>query len=172
MSAPYRLARARVAAACVAALMLTTAVLGGSASQDRGGGVTGTEPAGTGAASPKLAWTDAMWTDTKGAAGDFTALQLGNVQNVVCTTGVLASATVTWQRPTGTPSGVLSYRVTVQRSGTNQTTTQTATTFTYNRPVGNFNNVTLIVQPVIGQWSGPSRSIFLDASQVLGMRCP
>jgi len=142
-----RALRARVAMVCVAALMLTAAFASGTDSE-------------------------AMWTDGKAGSGAFTALQLGGVQSFVCASGVWSAATVNWARPTGTPTGVVSYRVTMQRAGTSQTTTQTTTTYTYSRPVGNFDDVTLTVQPVIGQWTGTSRSMFLEAAPLVGMRCP
>lgn len=176
MSTPSRCPRARVAAVCIAVLTLMATVLGGATSHDRGADVTGTAAVDTEASAattgPELAWTDAMWTDTKAADGAFIALQLGGVQNFVCTAGLWTAATVNWARPTGTPSGVVSYRVTVHRAGTSQTTTQTTTTFTYRRPALNFDDVTIAVQPVIGQWTGPTRSMVLEAVPVVGMRCP
>lgn len=66
----------------------------------------------------------------------------------------------------------MSYRITVQRAGTTQTTTQTATTFTYSRPALNFDDVTVTVQPVLGQWTGTSQSLFVEAVPFVGMRCP
>ncbi|ASK65526.1 hypothetical protein CFK39_06410 [Brachybacterium avium] len=147
MSAWSRALRTRVAMVCIAALMLTAAFASGTDSE-------------------------AMWTDGKAGSGTFTALQLGGVQNFVCTAGVWSAATVNWARPTGTPGGVVSYQVTVRRAGKTETTTQAATTFTYRRPALNFDDVTLTVQPVIEQWTGPTRTMILEAAPLVGMRCP
>lgn len=144
--------RPRLAAVCVAALMLAGTLLGGTGALDHD--------------------TDAMWTDSKGADGVFTALQIGTVQNYRCTAGLWAAATVSWQRPAGTPSGDITYRVTVQRGTTTLTTTQGATTYEYSRPFLNFDDVTITVQPLIGQWSGTPQSMLLDAVPLVGMTCP
>jgi len=159
--------RLRAAAVSVAALLLGTVLLGGA-----GPGTPGEGPARTGTSSRGPEWTDASWTVAKSADGPFTALTLAGVQNYRCTAGFWSSATVAWQRPAGAPSGATSYRVTRQRAGTSQTTTQTGTTFEYSRPAFNFDNVTITVQPVVGQWTGPSRSMKLDAVVAVGMRCP
>ena len=159
--------RLRAAAVSVAALLLGTVLLGGAGSGTPSGG-----PARTGTSSSGPEWTDASWTVAKSADGPFTALTLAGVQNYRCTAGFWSSATVAWQRPAGAPSGATSYRVTRQRAGTSQTTTQTGTTFEYSRPAFNFDNVTITVQPVVGQWTGPSRSMKLDAVVAVGMRCP
>lgn len=117
--------------------------------------------------------TDARWTASTRADGHFTARTLGSVQNYRCTSGLWSSATVSWQRPAGLPSGVaVSYRVTLQRAGTTQTTTQTATTYEYRRPALNFDDVTITVVPLLGQWTGPGRSMTLDAVPLVGMTCP
>lgn len=152
-----RSSRARPVAGVLALLMLAATLLGGTGALDR---------------ATEGMWTEAMWTAPRSADGSFTGLQLGAVQNYSCTAGLWSAATVTWQRPAGTPSGVVSYRITMQRGTTTQTTTQTTTSYEYSRPVGNFDDVTLTVQPFIGQWNGTSQSMFLDAVPLVGMRCP
>lgn len=152
-----RMLRLRLVAGGLALLMLATTLLGGTGALDR---------------ATVGMWTDAVWTAPKSAEGAFAGLQIGGVQNYTCTAGLWSAATVTWQRPAGTPSGAVSYRITMQRGTTTQTTTQTATTYEYSRPVGNFDDVTLTVQPFIGQWNGTSQSMLLDAVPLVGMRCP
>ena len=148
---------ARPVAGVLALLLLAATLLGGTGALGR---------------ATEGMWTDAMWTAPKPADGSFTGLQVGPVQAYSCTAALWTSATVTWQRPAGTPSGVVSYRVTLQRGSTTQTTTQTATTFEYSRPAGNFDAVTLTVQPFIGEWNGTSQSMRLEAVPLVGMRCP
>ncbi|WP_193105880.1 hypothetical protein [Brachybacterium sp. FME24] len=94
------------------------------------------------------------------------------MRNLRCTSGLLTTATVNWERPTGTPSAGVGYQLTIQRGASTQTLTQTTTTYVYRRPTGNFEDVTVTVRPTLGQWTGPAQSVFLDAVLVVGMRCP
>lgn len=145
-------ARRRLAVAVLSAALVIATILGGA-------GTRGHE-------------TEARWSAAKGADGTFTAMTLGSVQNYRCTGGFWSSATVSWQRPAAAPSGTLSYLVTFERAGTTKTTMQTATTYEYRRPALKFDDVTLTVRPVIEQWTGPARSMVLDAVPAIGMRCP
>lgn len=153
--------RVLVASICTA-LLLGAMLLSGTGPLDRGTVERGSD----------AAWTDALWTAAKPADGAFTALQLSTVRNLTCSSGLWAAATVSWERPTGTPSAGVGYRLTVQRGASTETLTQTTTTYVYRRPTGNFENVTVTIQPTMGEWTGPTQSILLTAVPLVGMRCP